>query len=74
MNVSSAPLAGWPALVLNADFRPLSYFPLSLWARRPDDLGERRHRVRAMQFEEGRQVRASFRYAAVQKAAPTEHA
>ena len=21
----------WPALVLNADFRPLSYFPLSLW-------------------------------------------
>ncbi|MEC8585734.1 MAG: HNH endonuclease, partial [Pseudomonadota bacterium] len=20
-----------PALVLNADFRPLSYFPLSLW-------------------------------------------
>jgi len=23
--------AGWPALVLNADFRPLSYYPLSLW-------------------------------------------
>ena len=23
---------GWPALVLNADFRPLSYFPLSLWS------------------------------------------
>ena len=23
---------GFPALVLNADFRPLSYFPLSLWA------------------------------------------
>ena len=22
---------GWPALVLNADFRPLSYYPLSLW-------------------------------------------
>ena len=22
---------GNPALVLNADFRPLSYFPLSLW-------------------------------------------
>jgi len=21
-----------PALVLNADFRPLSYYPLSLWA------------------------------------------
>ncbi len=31
MNVSSAPLAGCPALVLNADFRPLSYYPLSLW-------------------------------------------
>src|SRR6185369_8656026 len=23
---------GWPVLVLNADFRPLSYFPLSLWS------------------------------------------
>ena len=22
----------FPALVLNADFRPLSYFPLSLWS------------------------------------------
>ena len=21
----------WPALVLNADFRPLSYYPLSVW-------------------------------------------
>ena len=26
-----APPDGCPALVLNADFRPLSYFPLSLW-------------------------------------------
>ncbi len=25
-------LSGYPALVLNADFRPLSYFPLSLWS------------------------------------------
>jgi 5-methylcytosine-specific restriction endonuclease McrA len=24
-------LSGFPALVLNADFRPLSYYPLSLW-------------------------------------------
>ncbi len=24
-------LDGYPALVLNADFRPLSYYPLSLW-------------------------------------------
>lgn len=23
--------SGWPCLVLNADFRPLSYYPLSLW-------------------------------------------
>ena len=23
--------SGFPALVLNADFRPLSYYPLSLW-------------------------------------------
>ncbi|MBI1340081.1 HNH endonuclease [bacterium] len=28
--VSHAP-SGWPALVLNADYRPLSYYPLSLW-------------------------------------------
>ena len=25
------PLEQCPALVLNADFRPLSYFPLSVW-------------------------------------------
>ena len=25
-------LSSSPALVLNADFRPLSYFPLSLWS------------------------------------------
>jgi 5-methylcytosine-specific restriction endonuclease McrA len=28
---SPASLRDYPALVLNADFRPLSYFPLSLW-------------------------------------------
>ena len=28
--ISHAP-SGCPALVLNADFRPLSYYPLSLW-------------------------------------------
>ena len=27
----NAAAANFPALVLNADFRPLSYFPLSLW-------------------------------------------
>ena len=29
--VVSLPPNGRPALVLNADFRPLSYYPLSLW-------------------------------------------
>ncbi len=29
--VVATPPNGWPALVLNADFRPLSYYPLSLW-------------------------------------------
>ena len=31
MQVLSKPPSGCPALVLNADFRPLSYYPLSLW-------------------------------------------
>jgi len=31
MQVLKAPPSGWPCLVLNADFRPLSYYPLSLW-------------------------------------------
>jgi 5-methylcytosine-specific restriction endonuclease McrA len=31
MQVLSKPPSGWPALVLNADYRPLSYYPLSLW-------------------------------------------
>jgi 5-methylcytosine-specific restriction endonuclease McrA len=31
MQVLSRPPSGYPALVLNADFRPLSYYPLSLW-------------------------------------------
>ena len=29
--VLKSPPSGFPALVLNADFRPLSYYPLSLW-------------------------------------------
>jgi 5-methylcytosine-specific restriction endonuclease McrA len=28
----NAPLSGFPALVLNADYRPLSYYPLSVWS------------------------------------------
>ena len=31
MNAHVSP-TGFPALVLNADFRPLSYYPLSLWS------------------------------------------
>jgi len=31
MQVISRPPSGFPALVLNADFRPLSYYPLSVW-------------------------------------------
>ena len=31
LNGSMSP-NGYPALVLNADFRPLSYYPLSLWS------------------------------------------
>ncbi|WP_339871278.1 HNH endonuclease [uncultured Brevundimonas sp.] len=31
MQVQSRSPSGWPALVLNADFRPLSYYPLSIW-------------------------------------------
>ena len=29
----------YPALVLNADFRPLSYFPLSVWSWQDFDQG-----------------------------------
>src|SRR5512140_624939 len=31
MQVLKSPPSGWPCLVLNADYRPLSYYPLSLW-------------------------------------------
>ena len=31
LQVLQKPPSGWPALVLNADFRPLSYYPLSTW-------------------------------------------
>src|SRR5579872_5502175 len=31
MQVLERPPSGAPALVLNADYRPLSYYPLSLW-------------------------------------------
>ncbi len=31
MTFTSRPLESCPALILNADYRPLSYFPLSVW-------------------------------------------
>lgn len=31
MQIVTRPPTGFPALVLNADFQPLSYYPLSLW-------------------------------------------
>lgn len=31
MQVLTHPPRGWPCLVLNADYQPLSYYPLSLW-------------------------------------------
>ncbi|MBO6560118.1 MAG: HNH endonuclease [Nisaea sp.] len=60
MNVQSAAHPS-PALVLNADFRPLSYFPLSLWSwqdavkavflDRVNILSEYDHVVRSPSFE-----------------------
>jgi len=32
MSIRSVPAGSCPALVLNADYRPLSYYPLSLWS------------------------------------------
>lgn len=32
VSTASHPPAAYPALVLNADYRPLSYYPLSLWS------------------------------------------
>ncbi len=59
--VLSKPLNGWPALVLNADFRPLSYYPLSLWPwqevvkavflERVDVVAQYDHAVRSPSFK-----------------------
>ena len=59
--VVTTPLQGWPALVLNADFRPLSYFPLSLlnwqdvvkavFLERVEVIAEYDHVVRSPSFE-----------------------
>ncbi len=61
MQVLTAPPAGWPALVLNADYRPLSYYPLSLWPwqeavkavflDRVEVIAEYEHVVRSPSFE-----------------------
>ena len=59
--ILKAPPAGAPALVLNADFRPLSYYPLSIWPwqevvkavflERVDVVAEYDHVVRSPSFE-----------------------
>ncbi len=59
--VISTPPNGRPALVLNADYRPLSYYPLSLWPwqdvvkavflDRVDIVAEYDHCVRSPSFE-----------------------
>ena len=59
--VIAAPPNGRPALVLNADFRPLSYYPLSLWCwqdvvkavflERVDVIAEYDYVVRSPSFE-----------------------
>src|SRR5882757_4765040 len=61
MNVASAPPTGFPALVLNADYRPLSYYPLSLWPwqeavkavflDRVEVVAEYEHKVHSPSFE-----------------------
>jgi 5-methylcytosine-specific restriction endonuclease McrA len=59
--IVATPPNGRPALVLNADFRPLSYYPLSLWPwqevvkavflDRVDIIAEYDHVVRSPSFE-----------------------
>ena len=59
--VLSMPPNGRPALVLNADYRPLSYYPLSLWSwqdvvkavflDRVDVVAEYDHYIRSPSFE-----------------------
>jgi 5-methylcytosine-specific restriction endonuclease McrA len=61
MQVLSRPPSGWPALVLKADYRPLSYYPLSLWPwqevikavflERVDVISTYDHVVRSPSFE-----------------------
>lgn len=61
MTAASAMPANCPALVLNADFRPLSYYPLSLWSwqetikavflDRVNIVSEYDHAVRSPTFE-----------------------
>jgi len=59
--IVKSPPSGRPALVLNADFRPLSYYPLSLWPwqdvvkavflERVDVIAEYDYLVRSPSFE-----------------------
>ena len=60
-SISTTPSNGWPALVLNADYRPLSYYPLSVWPwqdvvkavflERVDVIAQYDHVVRSPSFE-----------------------
>lgn len=60
-SISTTPSNGWPALVLNADYRPLSYYPLSVWPwqdvvkavflERVDVVAQYDHVVRSPSFE-----------------------
>ena len=57
MNAYAATPEAYPALVLNADFRPLSYYPLSLWSwqefgqGRVPGAGKHRLRVRPVRAQ-----------------------
>lgn len=61
MNSIKASVDSCPALVLNADYRPLSYFPLSLWSwqdtikavflDRVNIVSEYEHKVHSPTFE-----------------------
>ena len=54
-------MKGTPALVLNADFRPLSYFPLSIWSWQDAVKAVFLDRVNIVSEYEKRSARRRFR-------------
>ncbi|MCK0198080.1 HNH endonuclease [Ancylobacter sp. 6x-1] len=58
----SAPLSpgSWPALVLNADYRPLSYYPLSVWSWQDAIKAVFLDRVNIVEYYERQVSSASF--------------